>query len=276
MGRLEGKVALVTGGASGIGRAICHSFAKEGATIVCNDLTVEAAQKVLDECGQEKHGLAVKADVSKSRQVAAMFERIHKKFSALDIVVNNAGIGLDNAQTRARFNKVLEKQQAELAKDGKIKTSLEATQHLTDEEWDRMIGIHLTGTFYCTREALKIMEKRGSGKIISIASICGMTGCAGAPHYSAAKAGIMGFTRAVAREAIVRNINVNAIAPGYIDTPMTQVITDAVRKAIALSTPAGRFGSPQDIANLAVYLASEESNFVVGQVMSPNGGYVIA
>ena len=276
MGRLDGKVALVTGGASGIGRAICQSFAKEGATIVCNDLTVEAAQKVLDECGQGKQGLAVKADVSKSRQVAAMFERIHKKFSALDILINNAGIGLDNAQTRARFNKVLEKQQAELAKDGKVKTSLEATQHLTDEEWDRMISIHLTGTFYCTREALKIMEKRGSGKIISIASICGMTGCAGAPHYSAAKAGIMGFTRAVAREAIVRNINVNAIAPGYIDTPMTQVITDAVRKAIALSTPAGRFGSPQDIANLAVYLASEESNFVVGQVMSPNGGYVIA
>ena len=276
MGRLDGKVALVTGGASGIGRAICQSFAKEGATIVCNDLTVEAAQKVLDECGQGKQGLAVKADVSKSRQVAAMFERIHKKFSALDILINNAGIGLDNAQTRARFNKVLEKQQAELAKDGKVKTSLEATQHLTDEEWDRMISIHLTGTFYCTREALKIMEKRGSGKIISIASICGMTGCAGAPHYSAAKAGIMGFTRAVAREAIVRNINVNAIAPGYIDTPMTQVITDAVRKAIALSTPAGRFGSPQDIANLAVYLASEEANFVVGQVMSPNGGYVIA
>jgi NAD(P)-dependent dehydrogenase (short-subunit alcohol dehydrogenase family) len=276
MGRLEGKVALVTGGASGIGRAICLSFAKEGATIVCNDLTAETAQKVLDECGQGKQGLALKADVSKSRQVAAMFEKIHKKFSGLDVLVNNAGIGLDNAQTRARFNKVLEKQQAELAKDGKIKTALEATQNMTDEEWDRMVSIHLSGTFYCTREALKLMEKRGAGKIINIASICGMTGCAGAPHYSAAKAGIMGFTRAVAREVIIRNVNVNAIAPGYIDTPMTQVITDAVRKAIALSTPAGRFGSPQDIANLAVYLASEESNFVVGQVMSPNGGYVIA
>jgi 3-oxoacyl-[acyl-carrier protein] reductase len=276
MGRLDGKVALVTGGASGIGRAICQSFAKEGATIVCNDLTVAAAQKVVDECGQQKRGLAVKADVSKSRQVAAMFGKIHKKFSRLDILVNNAGIGLDNPVIRARFNKVLEKQQAELAKDGKIKTALEVTQNLTDEEWDRMIGIHLTGTFYCTREALKIMERQGSGKIISIASICGMTGCAGAPHYSAAKAGIMGFTRAVARESIVRGVNVNAIAPGYIDTPMTQVITDAVRTAIAMATPAGRFGSPQDIANLAVYLASEESNFVVGQVISPNGGYVIA
>ena len=275
MGRLEGKVALVTGGASGIGRAICLSFAKEGATIICNDLTTEMAQKVLEECNQQKHGLAVKADVSRSRQVVAMFDRIHKKFSGLDILVNNAGIGLDNAQTRARFNKVLEKQQAELAKDGKIKTALAATQNLTDEEWDRMLGIHLNGTFYCTREALRTMERQGSGKIINIASICGMTGCAGAPHYSAAKAGIMGFTRAVAREAIVSGVNVNAIAPGYIDTPMTQVITDAVRKALSLATPAGRFGSPQDIANLAIYLASEEANFVVGQVISPNGGYVI-
>jgi 3-oxoacyl-[acyl-carrier protein] reductase len=276
MGRLDGKVALVTGGASGIGRAICLSFAKEGATIVCNDIVLELAQKVLEECGQQRQGLAVKADVSKSRQVVSMFDRINKKFSRLDVLVNNAGIGLDNAQTRARFNKVLERQQAELARDGKIKTSLEATQNLTDEEWDRMLGIHLNGTFYCTREALRTMERQGSGKIISIASICGMTGCAGAPHYSAAKAGIMGFTRAVAREAIVRGVNVNAIAPGYIDTPMTRVITDAVRRAIALATPAGRFGSPQDIANLAVYLASEESNFVVGQVISPNGGYVIA
>jgi len=276
MGRLEGKVALVTGGASGIGRAICLGFAKEGATIICNDLTTEMAQKVLEECNQQKHGLAVKADVSRSRQVVAMFDRIHKKFSGLDILVNNAGIGLDNAQTRARFNKVLEKQQAELAKEGKIKTALAATQNLTDEEWDRMLGIHLNGTFYCTREALRTMERQGSGKIINIASICGMTGCAGAPHYSAAKAGIMGFTRAVAREAIVSGVNVNAIAPGYIDTPMTQVITDAVRKALSLATPAGRFGSPQDIANLAIYLASEEANFVVGQVISPNGGYVIA
>lgn len=276
MGRLDGKVALVTGGASGIGRAICQRFVAEGATIICNDLVVEAAQKVVEECGQQKHGLAVKADVSKSGQVTAMFDKIKKKFSRLDILVNNAGIGLDNPQVRARFNRVLAKQQAELAKDGKITTALEVTQNLTDEEWNRMIGIHLNGTFYCTREALKLMEKQGAGKIISLASICGMTGCAGAPHYSAAKAGIMGFTRAVAREAIVRGVNVNAIAPGYIDTPMTQTITDAVRKAISLATPAGRFGTPQDIAHLAVYLASEESNFVVGQVISPNGGYVIA
>ena len=276
MGRLDGKVAIVTGGASGIGRAICLSFAHEGATIVCNDLVGEAAQKVIDECGQQKRGLVVKADVSKSRQVAAMFEKIHKKCGRLDILVNNAGIGLENAKLRARFNKVLEKQQTELATEGKIKTALEATQNLTDEDWDRMLGVHLTGTFYCTREALKLMEKQRSGKIISIASICGMTGCAGAPHYSAAKAGIMGFTRSVAREAIVSGVNVNAIAPGYIDTPMTDAIDDTVRRMISMATPAGRFGSPQDVANLAVYLASVESDFVVGQVMSPNGGYVIA
>jgi 3-oxoacyl-[acyl-carrier protein] reductase len=276
MGRLDGKVAIVTGGASGIGRAICLSFAHEGATIVCNDLVVESAQKVIDECGQQKRGLAVKADVSQSRQVVAMFEKIRKKFERLDVLVNNAGIGLENAKLRARFNSVLEKQQTELAAEGKIKTSLEATQNLTDEDWDRMIGVHLTGTFYCTREVLKLMEKQRSGKIISIASICGMTGCAGAPHYSAAKAGIMGFTRAVAREAIISGVNVNAIAPGYIDTPMTDAIDDAVRRMISMATPTGRFGSPQDVANLAVYLASEEANFVVGQVISPNGGYVIA
>jgi 3-oxoacyl-[acyl-carrier protein] reductase len=205
-----------------------------------------------------------------------MFDKVHKKFGRLDIVVNNAGIGLENAQLRARFNKVLEKQRAELATEGKIKTPLAATQNLTDQEWERMLAVHLNGTFYCTREALKVMEKQRSGKIISIASICGMTGCAGAPHYSAAKAGIMGFTRAVAREAVVSGVNVNAIAPGYIDTPMTRAVSDAVRQAIAAATPAGRFGSPQDVAALAVYLASDESNFVVGQVMSPNGGYVIA
>lgn len=276
MDRLAGKVALITGGASGIGRAICLSFAKEGATIICNDLALATAQKVLDDCSQSKQGLAVKADVSKSRQVAAMFTKIAKKYGRLDILVNNAGIGLDNPVVRARFNKVLAKQQAEVAQDGKIKTSLEATQNLTDADWDRMLGVHLNGTFYCTREALKLMEKQGSGKIVSIASICGMTGCAGAPHYSAAKAGIMGFTRSVAREVIVRGVNVNAIAPGYIDTPMTEAVSDAVRRAIELSTPARRFGSPQDVANLAIYLASEEANFVVGQVMSPNGGYVIA
>jgi 3-oxoacyl-[acyl-carrier protein] reductase len=205
-----------------------------------------------------------------------MFDKVRKKFGRLDILVNNAGIGLENAQLRARFNKVLEKQRNELATEGKIKTSLEATQNLTDQEWERMIAVHLHGTFYCSREALKMMEKQRSGKIISIASICGMTGCAGAPHYSAAKAGIMGFTRSVAREAIVSGVNVNAIAPGYIDTPMTQAVSDAVRQAIEMATPAGRFGAPQDVATLAVYLASDEANFVVGQVISPNGGYVIA
>lgn len=276
MGRLDGKIALITGGASGIGRAICLTFAREGTTVICNDINLEAAQQVLAACGQQKQGLAVKADVSKSRQVTAMFDKIKKKFSTLDILVNNAGIGLDNPQVRERFNRVLEKQQQEIVSEGRIKTALEATQNLTDDEWQRMLAVHLDGTFYCTREALKIMEKKGKGKVINIASICGITGCAGAPHYSAAKAGIMGFTCAVAREVIIRGINVNAIAPGYIDTPMTQAITDTVRKSIAAATPAGRFGEPQDIANLAVYLASEESNFVVGQVISPNGGYVIA
>ena len=204
MGRLDGKIAVVTGGGAGIGREICLRFAAEGATIVCNDLSVEAGQKVLDECGQKKQGLAVKADVSKSRQVAATFARIAKKFSSLDILANNAGIGLENPKIAARFNRILAKQQAALAKLGEVKTPLAAAQGMTDEDWQRMLNVHLNGTFYCTREALKIMEKQGCGKVVNMASICGMTGWVGAPHYSAAKAGIMVFTRSVAREVIVR------------------------------------------------------------------------
>ena len=164
MGRLDGKVAIVTGGASGIGRAICLSFAHEGATIICNDLVVESAQKVIDECGQQKHGLAVKADVSQSRQVAPCSRRSERSSVVSIFWSTMRGLVLENAKLRARFNTVLEKQQTELAAEGKIKTALEATQNLTDEDWDRMLGVHLTGTFYCTREALKLMEKQRSGK----------------------------------------------------------------------------------------------------------------
>ena len=132
--------------------------------MVCNDLRVENARQVVEECGQQASGLAVRADVSKSRQVTQMFARLAKRFSQLDILVNNAGIGLDNPTVRARFNTVLAKQQAELAKTGKIKTALEATQNLSDEEWRRMLSVHLDGTFYCSREALKIMHKQRSGQ----------------------------------------------------------------------------------------------------------------
>ncbi len=144
---------------------------------------------------------------------------------------------------------------------------------MSDSQWRRTLSIHLDGTFYCTREALKIMEPKGSGRIINMASIAGTTGLLGAPDYSAAKAGIIGLTKAVAREVIGRGIYVNAIAPGYIDTPLLDMLTEPMRQVLIAQTPLGRLGTPQEVAALALYLASDESTYTVGQVISPNGGY---
>jgi 3-oxoacyl-[acyl-carrier protein] reductase len=152
-----------------------------------------------------------------------------------------------------------------------------STVDMKDDVWNKMLGVHLYGTMNCTREALKIMLKNKSGKIINIASICGITGCLGAAHYSAAKGGIMGYTHAVAREVISQGINVNAIAPGYIDTPMLSGagLRDELLKQLLTQIPIGRLGKPREIASLVAYLASEDANFMVGQVISPNGGQVI-
>ena len=156
---------------------------------------------------------------------------------------------------------------------GPVTTFLDTTVNLSDAEWRQMLSIHLDGTFYCTREALKIMNPQLAGSIINLGSIMGTAGGAGAPHYCAAKAGILGLTRSLARELVLRNIRVNAIAPGFIDTPMTDSIMGMQRDMIIESTPMRRFGEPDDIAWAAVYLASDESKFMTGQVLSPNGGY---
>ncbi len=148
---------------------------------------------------------------------------------------------------------------------------------MKDNVWNTMLGIHLYGTMNCTREALKIMIPKKSGKIINIASICGTTGCLGAAHYSAAKGGIIGYTHAVAREVISQGINVNAVAPGYTDTPLLSKggLTDEMLKLLLAEIPIGRLGKPREIASLVAYLATEDANFIVGQVISPNGGQVI-
>jgi 3-oxoacyl-[acyl-carrier protein] reductase len=167
----------------------------------------------------------------------------------------------------------MEQQLSEAAAGG-VTTALDATVQLTDEEWRRMLSIHLDGTFHCTRAALRSMAQRGSGVIVNIASICGMEGCTGAPHYSAAKAGILGFTRAVAKEVILQGVRVNAIAPGYIDTPLLDPMSETVRQATVVQTPIGRLGTAKEIAALALYLATDEAAFFVGATLSPNGGYV--
>ncbi len=271
MNRLQDKIALITGGASGLGAQIARRFTEEGATVVINDLREEDAAAIAEELGGDSIGVGF--DVSDSAAVQAGFKLVAERFDRLDILVNNAGIGLDAPDDeRAERERLTMQQIAEMQAGGQIETFIDVTMHLPDERWRRMLAIHLDGTFYCTREALKIMAPQMSGSIISMGSIMGTAGGAGSPHYCAAKAGIMGFTRAVAREVVARNIRVNAIAPGFIDTPMTAPI-GASRALIEGATPMRRFGVPDDIAWAAVYLASDEANFVTGQVLSPNGGY---
>ena len=273
MERLKGKVALITGGARGLGASIAKHFSNEGAKIILCDINTDLANKMANELG----GKAYYIDVSNSKNVEETFLKINSEFNRLDILVNNAGInGFENRQNlldeRIKVNNL---QSKEFSKTGKIKSHFDVTVNLNDEDWHKMIGIHLNGTFFCTREALKIMNNQESGSIINMGSVLGTTGGPSSPHYSAAKAGILGFTRATARELASRNIRVNAIAPGYIDTEMTTHLGD-VKKIVMSATPMKKFGVAEDIAWAAVYLASEESKFVTGQTISPNGGFVMS
>ncbi len=270
MGRLSGKLALVTGAARGVGAQIAVRFAEEGARVIVNDLSRVAAEKAAAEVSGE----AIAADVSDSAAVRRMFDEVARRHGRLDVLVNNAGIsGMESDPDKAKqMRERAMAQMAELAAGGPIRTHGDITMETTDEDWRRMLAVHLDGTFYCCREALKLMSRRDSGAIINMGSIMGTAGGAGAPAYCAAKAGILGFTRALAREVCTRNIRVNAIAPGWIDTDMTAPLAE-YRQMIAMQTPLRRFGEPDDIAWAAVYLASEEAKFVTGQVLSPNGGW---
>ena len=273
--RLDGKFALVTGGGSGIGREICLTFAREGAHVAVNDLRHEGIQETIKMMGEAAaRAVAAPADVADSRAVDKAVADVVRRYGTLDILVNNAGIGEVNpGQNADRMNTVAEQRLQEMMSGGPITTSWEATQTLSDEDFDRMLRVHLYGTFHCTRAALRIMEPKRYGRIVNMSSIAGTVGLEGIPHYCAAKAAILGFTRSVAREVGSRNITVNAIAPGYIETPMTSNIPPIMRQMWIMSTPLQKSGQPSDIANAALYLASDEANFVTGQIISPNGGW---
>ena len=204
-----------------------------------------------------------------------MFERVLGELGPVDVLVNNAGIAEVGADDFDKLADVAQRQLAERMAGGPIETHLDATVELSDEHWRRMLAVHLDGTFFCTREALKQMADRG-GSIVNMSSIAGLGGIPGAAPYCAAKAGILGLTRAVAQEVGSRNIRVNAICPGYIDTPMTRGLGDFILQAIKTRTPLGRVGTPDEIARAAVYLASDDSSFVTGQYLSPNGGLFMA
>ena len=265
----EGKVAVVTGGGSGIGEAICKRLAAEGARVAALDISLDSAEETVAAI---RDGAAIEADVSDSGAVDDAVAAVEDRLGPLDVFVNNAGaIGLEHVR---RVQPRLDAQREELL-DGPARTPLDALVRLTDEDWRFLLSIHLDGTFYGTRAAARAMADRG-GSIINMASICGLEGCVGHPHYSAAKAGILGFTRSVAKELIVQEIRVNAVAPGFIDTSRLKGDLDARRRAEANRTPAGRLGEPGEVAATVAFLASDDAAFYVGATLSPNGGLVTA
>ncbi len=267
--KLEGRKVLVTGGGSGIGRAISLLFAQEGATVAVNDINAEAAQKTVAEIGS---GIALPADVADEDAVVRMFGELRSQLGGLDVLVNNAGIAETSGMDRDEMEKRVMTFMSEAMSPEGVRTHMDVTVNMPASEWDRMIRVHLYGTFFCTREALKLME---GGAIVNMSSIVGLQGQAGIPHYAAAKSGILGLTRSVAQEVGSRKIRVNAICPGYIDTPMTQVIPELVKQIAIARTPLGRLGTPEDVARTALFLASDDSSFLTGQWISPNGGMVI-
>jgi 3-oxoacyl-[acyl-carrier protein] reductase len=265
--KFDGKVAAVTGGGAGIGEAICRRLAAEGAAVAVLDIDLDGAERTLAAIGR---GAAVQLDVADSGAVDQAVERVERELGPLAIFVNNAGaVGLDHVK---RVTPALERQREEIAASGRAQTPLDALVRLTDEEWRSLIAVHLDGTFYCTRAAARVMVARGAGAIVNMAAICGLEGCAGHPHYSAAKAAILGFTRSVAKELIVQGIRVNAVAPGFIDTQRLKGSLGKGRRAEVSRTPAGRLGTPEEVAAAAAFLASDEAAYFVGETLSPNGG----
>jgi 3-oxoacyl-[acyl-carrier protein] reductase len=266
--RLQGRVAAVTGGGAGIGAAICRRLAAEGAIVAALDIAPDGARRTIEAIGG---GLALAADVSDSGAVDAALAEVERTLGPLDILVNNAGaVAMDHVR---RVAPRLDRQREELADAGRAQTPLDALVRLTDDEWRLVMAVHLDGTFYGARAAARSMGPRGGGSIVNMASVCGLEGCTGHPHYSAAKAAILGFTRSAAKELIVQGIRVNAVAPGFIDSGGA---LDAGRQAQIARTPAGRLGTPEEVAATVAFLASDDAAYYVGATLSPNGGLVTA
>lgn len=246
--RLNNKVALVTGGARGIGQAIAFAFAKEGADIVVADVNLEVAQKTaaqIEELGRK--AMALTMDVTNFEAVEEGVNKILDKMGKVDILVNNAGITKDNLLLR-----------------------------MSQSDWDAVISVNLKGTFNCIKAVSRPMIKQRSGRIISIASIIGLMGNPGQANYAASKAGIIALTKTVAKELASRNINANAVAPGFIQTEMTAKLPEELKKKMLEAIPLGTLGTPEDVANLCLFLASEESRYITGQVITVDGGMVMA
>ncbi len=241
---LAGKTALVTGAAQGIGREIAMGLAADGADVAICDVNLEAAQRTASDIGAKgKKTLALKANVAASAEVTAMIDQVVEKLGRIDILVNNAGITRDGFILRMK-----------------------------EEDWDLVLDINLKGAFNCSKAALKYLSKQRGGTIINIASIVGAMGNAGQANYVASKAGLIGLTKTIAREYANRGVTSNAVAPGFIDTAMTQALSETVRADLAKQIPLGRLGTPGDVANAVRFLASPAATYITGHVLHVNGG----
>lgn len=246
---LEGKVALVTGASRGIGRAVARTLARLGATVLVNyNGSRECAMKVVEEIQEAGgRGEAVCCDVSDYAACGRMAEEIIKKYTRVDILVNNAGITRDNLILR-----------------------------MTEEEYDRVLDTNLKGAFNTIRHLSRYFLKQRGGKIINISSVSGVTGNAGQANYSASKAGLIGLTKSVARELAGKGVRVNAVAPGFIETEMTEALSEKAREAAVASIPAGRMGTVEDVARLVAFLAGKGADYITGQVICVDGGMTCA
>ena len=245
---LENKGAVVTGGSRGIDRAVAEALAAEGATVAViyagNIKAAEDTVRTIEEAGGK--AFAVQCDVADEDAVTDMVKMVHEKLGTIDVFVNNAGITRDGLLMRMKR-----------------------------EDWDAVLSTNLTGVYNCTKAVTKIMMKQRSGSIINMTSVVGETGNAGQANYAAAKAGVIGFTKSVAKELASRNIRVNAVAPGCIDTDMTAVLSDAVKEEMIKSIPLGRTAAPEEVAQAVVFLASQKAGYITGQTLNVDGGMVM-
>lgn len=247
MGILDGKIAVVTGSARGIGRIIAEELAKEGADLVLCDLKQEWLSGTAESVkALGRRALCLPVDVSKTADVENVISETMKLFGRIDVMVNNAGITKDTLMVRMR-----------------------------DEDWDSVISVNLRGTFLFTRAAGKVMMKQRTGVIVNIASIIGLIGNAGQCNYAASKAGVIALTKSAARELAPRNVRVNAVAPGYIETKMTEVLPEEIKGKMLDLIPMKRFGKPLDVAKAVLFLSSKASSYMTGQVVNVSGGMVM-
>ncbi len=238
------KVAIVTGGGQGIGRAITLDFAEAGIDVVVADINLETAETAAAEAAAAGSApLAFELNVADARNVEALVEKVTEKYGRIDYLINNAGITRDALMMR-----------------------------MGDDAWQAVIDVNLTGTYLCSKAVIRVMMKQRDGRIVNISSVVGAMGNAGQTNYAASKAGVVGFTKSLAREVAARGITVNAVAPGFIQTAMTDALPDKAREELVNLIPSGRLGTPEDVAAAVRFLISEDASYITGQVLHVNGG----